>query len=342
VNAFVTGERVDFELVPTTLPVVATVREHDGGPVWLAELPQVIEELRERWSLRLGAPFHGGSCSWVAPAWPPDGEPAVLKITWPHREAMGEAEGLRLWDGRGVVRLLREDRERLAVLVERCEPGVALGEAHHLDPRERLEIGARLLDELWSVPVPEMEPEPGLESGAVPAPKAEAGAERTELEGVADLTAQWADLVEERMDRLKPDFDPGLVALGARLLRELPATAPRTTLVHGDFNPGNVLSARRRPWLAIDAKPMIGDPGYDPWPLLAQIDEPFAHPDPLRVLAERFALVGDVVGEDVRRLVAWALAREVESALWAADHPQSPIAYGSMEKAGVLARLAEV
>jgi streptomycin 6-kinase len=87
---------------------------------------------------------------------------------------------------------------------------------------------------------------------------------------------------------------------------------------------------------------MIGDPGYDPWPLLAQIDEPFAHPDPLCVLAERFTLVADVVGEDVRRLAAWALAREVESALWAADHPQSPIAYGSMEKAGVFARLAEV
>lgn len=341
-NAFVTGERVDFELVPTSLPVVATVREYDGGPAWLAKLPQVIEELRERWSLRLGAPFHGGSCSWVAPAWPPDGEHAVLKITWPHREAMGEAEGLRLWDGRGVVRLLREDRGRLAVLVERCEPGGALGEADHLDPRERLEIGARLLDELWSAPVPEMEPEPGLESGVVPESGAGAGAERTELERVADVTAEWADLVEERMDRLKPDFDPGLVALGARLLRELPATAPRTVLVHGDFNPGNVLSARRRPWLAIDAKPMIGDPGYDPWPLLAQIDEPFAYSDPLGVLAERFALVGDVVGEDVRRLAAWALAREVESALWAADLPQSPIAYGSMGKAGVFARLAEV
>jgi streptomycin 6-kinase len=320
VNTFPTGEHVDAELIPSSLPVVATVSEHDGGPAWLAGLSQVIEELRERWSLRLGAPFHGGSCSWVAPAWPPDGEPAVLKITWPHREAMGEAEGLRLWDGRGVVRLLREDRERLAVLVERCEPGGALGDADHLDPRERLEIGARLLDELWSVPVPE-------QSG---------------LERVADVTAEWADLVEERMDRLKPDFDPGLVALGARLLRELPATAPRMVIVHGDFNPGNVLSARRRPWLAIEAKPMIGDPGYDPWPLLAQIDEPFAHPDPLCVLAERFTLVADVVGEDVRRLAAWALAREVESALWAADHPQSPIAYGSMEKAGVFARLAEV
>ena len=310
---------MDLELVPTSLPVVATVMEHDGGPAWLAGLPRMIEELRERWSLRLGAPFHGGSCSWVAPVWPPDGEAAVLKITWPHREAMGEAEGLRLWDGCGVVRLLRENRERLAVLVERCEPGEMLGDADRLDPRERLEIGARLLSELWSVPVPE----------------------QTGLERVADVTAEWADLIEERMDRLKPDFDPGLVTLGARLLRDLPATAPRTVIVHGDFNPGNVLAARRQPWLAIDAKPMIGDPGYDPWPLVAQIDDPFAHSDPLRVLAERFALVADVVGEDVRRLAAWALAREVESALWAAEHPRSPIAYGSMEKARVFARLAE-
>lgn len=292
----------------------------EKGRRWLAELPLLVARLRDRWSLRIGAPIHGGSCSWVAPVRLPDGESAVLKVTWPHREAVGEAEGLRLWDGRGAVRVLHADPEKYAVVIERCEPGEKLGDADHIDPHERLLIGARLLSELWSVTPPE-------HSG---------------LERVAALTADWADTAEERMERLRPDFDPGLVATAVRQLRELPASATREVIVHGDFNPGNVLSARRRPWLAIDAKPMIGDPGYDPWPLLAQIDDPFSRPDPRRVLAERFALVGDVLGEDVRRLAAWALAREVESALWAVEYADSPIVHGSMDKACVFAELAEL
>jgi streptomycin 6-kinase len=52
------------------------------------------------------------------------------------------------------------------------------------------------------------------------------------------------------------------------LLRELPPTAGRRVLLHGDFNPGNVLAGRTGTWVAIDPKPMIGDPAYDLWPLL--------------------------------------------------------------------------
>jgi streptomycin 6-kinase len=311
---------VELDLFPPSLPVVATVNQYDDGPAWLARLPGVVEELRERWSLRLGAPFHGGSCSWVAPAWTPDGEPAVLKVTWPHREAIGEAEGLRLWSGRGAVLLLQEDREQLAVLIERCEPGTTLAESDQLTPDRRLLIGAQLLYELWSATPPE----------------------QTGLEPLGEVTAEWADLVEARMARFKPDFDPGLVALGARLLRELPRSAERRVVVHGDFNPGNILAAQRKPWLVIDAKPMIGDPAYDVWPLISQIDDPFAHDDAQSVLAERMSLVAGMVGEDVRRLAAWALAREIELALWSLAHPDAPPPAGSIEKARAFAKLAEL
>ena len=311
---------MDLDLFPPSLPVVATVNQYDDGPAWLAGLPRVVEELRERWSLRLGAPFHGGSCSWVAPASTADGEPAVLKVTWPHREAMGEAEGLRLWSGRGAVLLLNEDREHLAVLIERCEPGTTLAESDQLTPDRRLLIGAQLLYELWSATPPE----------------------QTGLEPLADVTAEWADLVEARMARFKPDFDPGLVALGARLLRELPRSAERQVIVHGDVNPGNILAAQRKPWLVIDAKPMIGDPAYDVWPLISQVDDPFAHDGAQRVLTERMSLVAGMVGEDARRLAAWALAREVEAALWSLAHPDTQFPIGSMDRARAFAKLAEL
>jgi len=308
-------------LFPTTLPVVANILEQgEEGRAWLAKLPSAVEQLRELWQLRLGAPIHGGSCSWVAPVWLPDGASAILKVAWPHREAAGEAEALKIWDGRGAVKVLRDDPSRCALLIERCEPGDPLSEAHGLSVAERLHIAAEILAQLWSAQVPE----------------------RTGLEHVGAYTAALADVAEERMDRLRPGFDPGLVALGARLLRELPSTAERKVVVHGDINPGNILRARREPWLAIDAKSMVGDPCYDPWPLLSQIDDPFVLPEPLPVLAERFGLISEVVGESVQRLAAWAMARELDWALWSVEHAASPIAFGSIDKVRAFAQLAEL
>lgn len=66
------------------------------------------------------------------------------------------------------------------------------------------------------------------------------------------------------MERIRLAYDPGLVRHRIRLLELLPAIATRSVLVHGDFNPGNVLSAQRAEWLTIDASPMLDDPGYDP------------------------------------------------------------------------------
>ncbi|MTE21610.1 phosphotransferase [Streptomyces sp. TRM43335] len=307
------------ELVPPTLPVVRTVSGYPGGSAWLGRLPELVRELAERWEVTPGEPFAKGSCSWVAPVRRADGSEAVLKVSWPHREAAGEGEALRLWDGRGAVRVYAHDAERYALLLERCVPGTELGDAGGAPAEERLLVGARLLRELWSVPVPS----------------------DTGLERMADVTAGWAEVAEERAARLRPSgFDPALVALGVRLLRELPATADREVVAHGDLNPGNVLASRRG-WLAIDAKPMVGDPLYDPWPLIEQIDDPFARPDPRPPVAARCALVADALGVDAARLQAWAVARRVESALWTVDRTgdaESGVAI--MREARIVADLA--
>ncbi len=302
---------------PADLPVVTQMGRTPSGRAWLDRLPGIVREIEERWELRLGTPFHGGSCSWVAPAERPDGEPAVLKVTWPHREAEGEAPGLHAWDGNGAVRLHRWDPEHGALLIERCTPGTPLDDSP-LPPAERLALAAGLLRDLWAAPTP---PD-------------------GRLERVDAVCAEWADVLQERMFRLRPGYDPGLVALGADLLRKLPVTATREVVVHGDFNPGNVLAARRRPWLAIDPKPMVGDPAYDPWPLLTQVDDPFTHPDPRPVLRERCTLVGGVLGEDPARLFAWSVARAVESALWSADHDDVAGGATELAEARVLAELA--
>ncbi|GAA3727678.1 streptomycin 6-kinase [Spinactinospora alkalitolerans] len=305
---------------PLPAPVVRNVRALTDGTAWIDALPGILERLCAEWELDPGRPFDGGSCSWAAPVTTADGGRAVLKVSYPHREARGEGAALRFWDGAGAVRLLRSSPDGFALLLEACEPGGRLKDAEG-PPEDLLTAAAHALAGLWS----------------------RGSGEGLGLERVGDVVAEWAVLTRERFARLRPDprvFDPRLVELGAGLLESLPATATRTVAVHGDFNPGNILAATRTPWLAIDPKPMVGDPGYDPWPLLMQVDPPGGHADPKAVFRHRFALVADVLGEPVERLLAWAFARAVESSFDLLDTGFTEEAEQEMTEARVLADTA--
>jgi len=74
-----------------------------------------------------------------------------------------------------------------------------------------------------------------------------------------------------------------------------------------DLHAGNVLAARREPWLAIDPKPYIGDPAYDATQHLLNCAERL-HADPAG-LAVRMA---DLLEVDPVRLRRWLFARCVQ------------------------------
>src|SRR5438093_5287901 len=177
---------------PRTVRIPARLRQLEGldrGREWLTSLPQVVLELESLWSVHASTlePFAGGVAAWTAPVTRADGSEAVLKVSWPHREAREEATALREWDGDGAVRLYAEDREHFALLLERCRPGTKLIDTQ-LPPADALRIGADILRRLWQAP-----------------------ADPSRYERVADVAAEWATQVRERMQRLRPPFDPGLV-----------------------------------------------------------------------------------------------------------------------------------
>lgn len=308
------------DLFPRTLEIYQTFDGNARGQEWIARLPALVEKYRDQWSLRLGQPYAGGSCSWVAQATRANGSSAVLKITWPHREANSEAEGLRRCAGRGAATLFEAAPEDSAFLLERVEPGAKMDDAHETPPETRLLTAARLLSELWSAPLP-------------------TDGETTTIETLDAIMDYWADEAQERADRLDTSYDPGVIALGIETLRSHASTASRRVLLHGDFNPGNILTSTRASWLAIDTKPMIGDPCYDPWPLVEQVDDPFVSGDPA-LIRHRFQVVGDALGLDVHRMLAWGVGRKTEYALTCADEGDPMDGARHASDAALLARMA--
>jgi streptomycin 6-kinase len=194
------------------------------SPADLVPLARIADEVAAEWGLELGEPFAMSNYSFVAPA----GEDAVLKVTPAEDdEADEEADALELWNGDGAVRLLRHDRARRALLLERARPGSDISELPDAEATAiAIAVGARL----WR---PAAEP----------------------FRWIGDHVPRWLDKAE-RSHQEGRDLIP--------LARELYATLDvgRDTLVHGDFHHHNILCAGDR-HLAIDTKAMLGEREFD-------------------------------------------------------------------------------
>jgi streptomycin 6-kinase len=281
----------EFEL-PGNLVAAAEACDDPGSArhTWMADLPLIVEELAERWSLVVGRPFQpGGVASWVAPARNDAGDHLVLKVGWRHDEALHEADGLLVWDGDGAVRLFDAlmAGETSALLLEACEPGTSLSQV--LPAAEQDAVVAGLLRRLWVDPP--------------------AGHPFRTLQSMCDW---WAEEFEEKYVAASrgPQLDPGLARAGIELFRSLPATAERSVLLCTDLHPENVLAARREPWLVIDPKPYLGDPTYDPLQHMLNSDD--------RLVADAAGFtrrMGELLDLDVERLRLWVFARCVQESI---------------------------
>src|SRR5690606_10428198 len=77
---------------------------------------------------------------------------------------------------------------------------------------------------------------------------------------------------------------------------------PGDRLLHWDLHYDNVLAGEREPWLAIDPKPLAGDPGFDLLPALDnRWDDVVAGGDVRRAVLRRFDLLVEALGLDPAR-----------------------------------------
>jgi len=275
----------------TAIPerLAAACRGSAARSAWLARLPDAIATLQNRWRLSLGQAFDGseGSCAWVVSVVRDDGSRAVLKLGLPHMEAAHEIDGLRFWAGDPTVRLLAADEELNAMLLESCEPGVAL---RGRPETEQDVVLASLLRRLWRRPPA---PHPFL--------------------ALADMIAVWGNETRAASSQWS---DATLVRDGLELLAQLSRPSGEDVLLATDLHAGNVLSAGREPWLVIDPKPFVGDRAYDATQHLLNCKARVLK-DPVGTI-RRFADLLELDGERIR---LWTFARSAAEPreTWGAD-----------------------
>jgi streptomycin 6-kinase len=184
-------------------------------------LRATAEEVAREWGVSIGERLIAGRFSYVAFA----GDDAVLKVVPVEDDgADHEADTLALLNGDGAVRLLRHDRARRAILIERARPGY---DASALPDDEAIGVAIAAAKRFWR---PAVRDRP--------------------FRFIGDYVPGWLDNAGDHY----------LV----RQAKEIYATMQPSdsTLVHGDFHHHNLLR-HGDAWVVIDPKPMVGDPEFD-------------------------------------------------------------------------------
>ncbi|MEV7447512.1 aminoglycoside phosphotransferase family protein [Streptomyces nigra] len=271
-------------MIEVPAELAASQQEYNGeaGRAFVAALPELTAGFLDRWELTVdGRPMHGVAAL-VVPVTRRDGTPAALKLQLLDDETAGEPVALRLWDGDGAVRLLDHDPATGTMLLERLDSTRSL--AHLPDAHESVLVIARLLAHLTSFPAP-----PGLRH-------------------LGDIAHRLLERTPRALEQITDPRARRLLTDCAAAVREV-ADEPGDRLLHWDLHEENVLASTRAPWLAIDPKPLAGDPAFELWPAL---DNRFDADDVLW----RFDALTDTLGLDRPRALAWTYGRLLQNCLW--------------------------
>jgi streptomycin 6-kinase len=188
------------------------------------------------------------------------------------------------------------------MLLDRVEPGTPLSRAG-LSAEASLEAGAELLARLATTPPP------------------------PELPTLRDIVSAYLDSARQRAPRRRQQLGTGedLVALGLDEAEALLGEDSTHALLHGDYNPGNILLSSDGTWRVIDPKPMRGDLEFDLWPLVVQLGDPLGRDRAHERLEAQLSRVAQIVGADVHRAARWAFARTALEVTWAVEDGRSPV-----------------
>jgi streptomycin 6-kinase len=254
-----------------------------GGPDWLESLPSIVDSCADRWSLRVGVPLEGANVSHVVGVELADSTRAVLKINFPDTESEHEPDALRLWGGRGAVRLLGYDEPVRALLLERCDPGTPLWSVE--DEEEATRIAGGALQRIWCSP---------------PA--------QHRFRTLAEEAARWARELPDEWAALGGPFEQRLVEEAVAACTELGTDQGEQVVLHQDFHGGNVLRAEREPWLVIDPKPLVGEREFDAGSLARDRRWLLGQPGDAARLRRRLDILSSELSLDRERVRRWGIA----------------------------------
>jgi streptomycin 6-kinase len=234
----------------------------------------------------------------------------VLKVGAVSQALSSEAQALRLYaraNVKSVVRLLEQQSDGSALLLERITPGEPLSSLQ--SDKEATLIAAAVIRALWR-----------------PAPA---------QHGLRLLPDWCASLLNATPSSPLPW---SLLERAQKVLYTLLNTAPAPVLLHGDLHHENILRSAGDQWRVIDPKGIVGDPSYEVATFLLNPSSLESRGDAEEILAERIELFATHLGLERWRVASWGFVQATLSLCWMSN--ESPAEWlGPLRLAEILARL---
>jgi streptomycin 6-kinase len=215
-------------------------------------------------------------------------EAVVLKVLHREGDEWRSGEMVRAFDGAGVVRAIAHADG--AVMLERILPGTSLVDAT-LDDDDATDILVDVIRRMSPTHIPPRAP----------------------------TVEDWARGFERYVATGDTRVPPPLVAEARETYVAMCASQRGRRLLHGDLQHSNVLFDGRRGWLAIDPKGVVGEVEYE---LGAALRNPREMPHLMAdatVARARVARYASALGLDPERILRWAFAQAVLSAIWSVE-----------------------
>jgi streptomycin 6-kinase len=269
--------------IPRRFAQDTITREGEAGREWLAALPGIVEERCQYWQLEIDGPVMNGYSGLAIPV-QRGGEACILKVYWRDEDTDSASLALKIWNGRGAVKLLASEPLLGAMLLERLDPESSL---EKVEIEQALVIAGRLLRRL-----------------AIPAP--------AQMRSVAALTARTTQSMRQRWEQYGSPFSHQLLDRVCKWTEQLGPASSRL-MTDYDLYYTDVLAGQREPWLMIDPKAIAGDPEFSLaqllWTRLEDIEEQ-------RGLDYHFCALVEAAELDYKLARTWTIIRCVDYWLW--------------------------
>lgn len=265
------------------------------GKIWLDHLPFIVERLRVRWNLSQLVPVDNMTYNYVVKAITNDNRRVILKIGCDDKSIEHERLALEHFEGNGSIKLIDDDKEYHALLLQQAVPGITLKSFYPAQADFVIDRYAETMKKLHAKPLPESH----------------------HFAHIRD----WLTAIDSVDSRLIPE---NLLKKAIRLKKELLGYPGQQIVLHGDLHHDNILNDGND-WLAIDPKGIIGEPEFE----AAAFD--FIHNaettnalDVQKLFGERAARLAQKSNLSLQRIKNWVFVRLILAAAWSIEDKSDP------------------
>lgn len=261
------------------------------GEQWLEQLPAIVGQCQEKWSLTDIKPIDFPSYNYVAFCNQQPDRPVVLKISCDAQLIADEYKTHQHFNGQGAIRVFAYDDQLHAVLLERAVPGDVL---KALDRDQALPIYANIVKQLQSC-------------------------EQNNLQSY-QTSDDWLKTVDRIEDaRLLP-----YVPRAKRLINFLNEIPEQQKICHADLHLENIILHGDN-YLAIDPKGVVGELAFEAsaFDLLTEQDIATNKKSP-ELMTIRIAQLAKLLNCDKQRLSAWYYLRLLIGVQWFIEDQLDP------------------